>query len=61
MPRGKILRDTSNGDGVIFMNDTQQQLTFSLEHHWKSGEPPKVGAIVDVELDEQGGQICNFG
>ena len=52
MARGKILRDTSNGDGVIFVNGTQK--SFNLEKHWKSGEPPVVGAVVDVELGADG-------
>ncbi|WP_294034863.1 hypothetical protein [uncultured Moraxella sp.] len=50
--QGKILRDTANGDGIIFVDGVQK--TFSLEKHWKSGEPPVIGAVVEVLLDDDG-------
>lgn len=53
MPRGKIMRDTNAGPGIIFVNGEQKE--FHLEHHWKSAVPPKVGATVEVQLNEQGG------
>lgn len=49
--QGKILRDTANGDGIVFVNGSQK--TFSLENHWKSGKPPTIGAIVEVTLNEK--------
>lgn len=52
MVRGKILRDTNAGDGVVFVNGEQK--TFTLESHWRSDEPPRVGAVVDVTLDAEG-------
>lgn len=52
MTRGKIMRDTNAGPGIVFVNGEQK--TFTLETHWKSSSPPKVGSIVDIELDEQG-------
>lgn len=52
MAQGKILRDTSNGEGIISLNGEQK--IFTLEEHWKSEDPPKIGAVVDVTLNEQG-------
>ena len=56
MTRGKIMRDTNAGPGIVFVNGEQK--TFTLETHWKSGTPPKVGAVVEVELDDQGGVLA---
>lgn len=52
MNRGKILRDTNAGPGLIFINNEQK--TFTLEGNWKSSVPPKVGGIVEVVLNEAG-------
>lgn len=52
MSRGKIMRDTNAGSGIVFIDGEQK--TFTLESNWKSGTPPKVGMVVDVELDDQG-------
>lgn len=41
MSRGKILRDTNAGPGLIFLDG--RQLQFTLEEHWRSSTPPKVG------------------
>ena len=49
--RGKILRDTAVGDGVIFLNGEQK--TFSLEK-WRSAEAPRINDVVDVELNSDG-------
>lgn len=54
--RGKILRDTNAGDGVVFVNGVQR--TFTLEAHWKSGTSPKVGAVVDVMQDAEGNTLA---
>ena len=50
--RGKVLRDTTLGPGLLIMEG--QQYRFSLEGEWKSGVPPKPGQVVNVELDVQG-------
>lgn len=50
--RGKILRDTNNGQGILFLEGEQKP--FTLEQHWRSPNPPKVGMLVDVVLDEDG-------
>ena len=52
MIRAKILRDTANGSGIIFINGEQK--SFTLEKHWKSGVPPLTGATVDVTLADDG-------
>jgi hypothetical protein len=52
MTRGKIMRDTNAGPGIIFVSGEQKP--FTLENHWKSSTPPKVGAVVEIELDAQG-------
>lgn len=50
--RGKVLRDTTSGPGLLMMEG--QQYRFSREEVWKSEAPPKPGLEVDVELDAQG-------
>jgi hypothetical protein len=50
--RGKVLRDTTSGPGLLMMEG--QQYRFSLEGEWKSEAPPKPGLVVDVELDARG-------
>lgn len=52
MPRGKIMRDTNAGPGIVFVNGEQKE--FRLEQHWTSAVPPKVGATVEVQFNEQG-------
>ena len=46
--RGKVLRDTSAGPGLLAIDDNQHQ--FSLEGIWKSADPPKPGMHVLVEF-----------
>jgi hypothetical protein len=46
--RGKVLRDTSAGPGLLSVDGTQHQFTF--EGRWKSPEPPKPGMHVLVEF-----------
>ena len=48
--RGKILRDTSAGPGLVMAEG--QQYTFSLEGMWRSPEAPRVGMVTDVEFDD---------
>ena len=50
--RGKVLRDTTLGPGLLMVEG--QQYRFSLEHVWKSEVPPKPGMAVDVEVDTKG-------
>ena len=50
--RGKILRDTSAGNGLIVVDG--QQYSFTLEGTWKSEVPPTVGTAVDVEFNDAG-------
>ncbi|HWZ81527.1 MAG TPA: hypothetical protein VNW47_02820 [Terriglobales bacterium] len=49
--RAKILRDTTQGPGLLMMEG--QQYRFSPEA-WKSDAPPRPGLVVDVELGAQG-------
>jgi hypothetical protein len=55
MIRGKILRDTNSGPGVVVVDGVQK--IFTLEDHWKSEIPAKVGAVVEVELTAEGGMV----
>lgn len=50
--RGKILRDTGAGTGIVFINGEQKQ--FTLEQHWKSSTAPLVNQTVEVVLSESG-------
>lgn len=52
MVRSRILRDTNAGPGIVSINGSQK--SFILEQHWRSSTPPKVGGIVDVELNDLG-------
>lgn len=55
--RGKILRDTSAGNGLIVVDG--QQYSFTLEGTWKSEVPPAAGMTVDVEFNDAG-QIASL-
>jgi hypothetical protein len=46
--RGKVLRDTSAGHGLLAIDGNQHQ--FSLEGIWKSSDPPRPGMQVLVEF-----------
>jgi hypothetical protein len=50
--RGKVLRDTSSGPGLLMVEG--KQYTFPLEDVWKSEAPPRPGIVVDVELSDEG-------
>jgi len=52
--RGKILRDTRNGPGLLIVEG--QQYPFSLEGAWRSDVPPAPGMAVEVEFGS-GGEI----
>jgi hypothetical protein len=50
--RGKILRDTSAGNGLIVADG--QQYSFTLEGTWRSEVPPAVGMTIDAEINDAG-------
>jgi hypothetical protein len=50
--RGKVLRDTNAGPGLLMVEGQQYQ--FSLEGVWRSELAPKPGLTVDVEFDPSG-------
>lgn len=50
--RGRVLRDTSNGEGLVFVDGAQH--AFRLEGMWRSEYAPKVNMTVDVEFDDTG-------
>jgi hypothetical protein len=50
--RGKVLRDTNSGPGLLIVEG--QQYPFTLDGVWRSAEPPKAGMTVDVEFDVLG-------
>jgi hypothetical protein len=50
--RGKVLRDTSAGPGLLIVEG--QQYPFALEGLWKSEVAPKAGLVVDVDFDTTG-------
>jgi hypothetical protein len=50
--RGKVLRDTSAGPGLLIVDG--QQYPFALEGVWKSEVAPKPGLVVDVDFDTTG-------
>lgn len=52
--RGKILRDTNAGPGLLVVEGTQYP--FTLEGAWRGEIPPKVGMAVEVELGA-GGEV----
>ncbi len=52
MARGKILRDTSTGIGIISAGGVQHE--FRLEMVWKSDVAPTVNMVVDFELGADG-------
>lgn len=52
LQRGRILRDTSSGIGLISANGNQHE--FKLEGMWKSDISPQQNMVVEFELDEAG-------
>jgi hypothetical protein len=54
--RGRILRDTSAGNGLVFVDG--KQYLFRLEAMWKSEFAPKIDMLVDVEFDDRGQLIA---
>ncbi len=54
--RAKVLRDTNAGPGLLSIDGKQHP--FSLEAHWRSDVPPRVGMVVDAELDDAGSLLA---
>jgi hypothetical protein len=50
--RGRVLRDTSIGPGLL--NVDGKQVSFTLEDKWQSEIPPRTGMVVDVVINSQG-------
>ena len=49
LKRGKILRDTNAGPGLLTLEG--KQYVFTLEQMWVSDVPPRVGMTVEVRLN----------
>lgn len=49
--RGRVLKDTAHGDGIISIDG--QQHHFTLEQHWRSDVAPLANTVVDCEFDDQ--------
>lgn len=52
LQRGRILRDTTSGVGLISANGNQYE--FKLEGMWRSDISPQQNMVVDFELDDAG-------
>ena len=50
--RGKVLRDTSAGAGLLIVDG--QQYPFSAKEVWRSETPPMPGMVVEVEFEQYG-------
>lgn len=50
--RGRILRDTNAGDGLVSIEG--RQYPFRLEGMWRSDFAPRVNGVVEAEFDDQG-------
>jgi len=50
--RGKVLRDASQGPGLVMIEG--RQYPFSLEDLWKSGRLPKAGMEIEAEFNRDG-------
>ncbi|MES2014971.1 MAG: hypothetical protein V4484_00640 [Pseudomonadota bacterium] len=48
--RGKILRDTSAGAGLLMIEG--KQMPFTLEGMWQSEHAPRIGMTVEVQFDD---------
>jgi hypothetical protein len=50
--RGKILRDTSGGAGLLMIEG--QQFPFTLEGMWRSEQAPRTGMTVEAQFEPDG-------
>lgn len=55
--RGKVLRDTTAGPGLLAIDG--QHFQFTLDGVWRAATPPAVGMVVTVEFAE-GGRIASI-
>ena len=53
--RGRILRDTNNGIGLLSVGD--RQVPFSLEANWRGNIAPAIQMHVDIALDDTGNVV----
>ena len=56
--RGRILRDTRNGTGLVSANGSQYE--FTLEGVWKSDVSARTDMVVEFELDATGKVVSIF-
>ncbi|MCP5327724.1 MAG: hypothetical protein H7A15_03545 [Sinobacteraceae bacterium] len=57
--RGRILRDTQVGDGLVSIDG--RQYPFRLEGMWRSEFAPRINGMVEAEFDEHGNLISLRG
>lgn len=57
--RGRILRDTHAGDGLVSIDGNQYP--FRLEGMWRSDFAPKINGPVEGEFDDQGNLVALRG
>lgn len=50
--RGRVLRDTNAGPGLLTVDG--KQYSFTLEEMWQSELPPRPGMIVEVKFNDEG-------
>lgn len=58
MLTGKILRDGQNGNGLV--SSSGERYEFTIEQHWRSDTPPKLGASVYIEVNPMGDLISLY-
>lgn len=56
--RGRILRDTRNGTGLVSANGSQHE--FTLEGVWKPDVSPRADMVVEFDLDATGKVVSIF-
>lgn len=54
--RGKILRDPTNGPGLVIVDG--QQFMFPMEGVWRSATLPQPGTVVDVDFNVDGSVLA---
>lgn len=57
--RGRILRDTHAGDGLVSIDG--KQYAFRLEGMWRSDFAPRVNAAAEAQFDDQGNLVALRG
>jgi hypothetical protein len=56
--RGRILRDTSQGSGLISIDG--KQFDFQLEKQWRSDTAPVINKLIDAELNNDGELVAVY-